>query len=148
MENNMSMLERLLRDYNKNVAFVGEGNQNNDSISTLDHPVKPENNNDCVNNQENVDFVACTREVENHLGSSSSSSSSSKYIKTNISSPCASDKSDKLKPGDCDQCPAAGYWSWYGPGLWCFHRAYFLGKSGHPKACDTAKHDCPLKMAK
>jgi hypothetical protein len=20
-----------------------------------------------------------------------------------------------------------------------------LGKAGHPKACDTAKHDCPLK---
>jgi hypothetical protein len=57
-------------------------------------------------------------------------------------------QSDNLKPGDCDHCPAAGYWDWKGPGLWCFHRAFFLGKSGHPKACDTAKHDCPLKRVK
>jgi hypothetical protein len=49
-----------------------------------------------------------------------------------------------ILPGNCDSCPAAGYWDWKGPGLWCFHRAYFLGKAGHPKACDTAKYDCPL----
>ncbi len=47
--------------------------------------------------------------------------------------------------GNCDSCPAAGYWDWKGPGLWCFHRAYFLGKSGKPMHCDTAKHDCPLQ---
>jgi hypothetical protein len=49
-----------------------------------------------------------------------------------------------ILPGNCDSCPAAGYWDFMGPGKWCFHRAYFLGKAGHPKACDTAKHDCPL----
>ena len=51
-------------------------------------------------------------------------------------------------PGDCESCPAAGYWNYKGPGKWCFHHAYFLGKAGHPKSCDTAMHDCPLKMAK
>jgi hypothetical protein len=61
--------------------------------------------------------------------------------------PHASDNQDFL-PGDCNQCPAAGYWDFRGSGKWCFHRAYFLGKAGHPKACDTAKHDCPLKRVK
>jgi hypothetical protein len=51
-------------------------------------------------------------------------------------------------PGDCEKCPAAGYWDWRGPGKWCFHRAYFLGKSGHPIACDAAKQDCPLVTEK
>ena len=50
-----------------------------------------------------------------------------------------------ILPGKCESCPAARYWDFMGPGKWCFHRAYFLGKAGHPKACDTAKHDCPLK---
>ena len=49
-----------------------------------------------------------------------------------------------ISPGNCDSCPAAGYWDSMGPGKWCFHRAYFLGKAGHPRSCDTAKHDCPL----
>ena len=56
----------------------------------------------------------------------------------------ASDKRDTFKFADCDICPAPGFWDYKGPGKWCFHRAYFLGKSGHPIACDTAKHDCPL----
>jgi hypothetical protein len=60
----------------------------------------------------------------------------------------ALDQSDNLKPGYCDQCPAAGYWDFMGTGKWCFHRAYFLGKSGHPIECDTAKHNCPLNRAK
>ena len=50
-----------------------------------------------------------------------------------------------ILPGKCDSCPAAGYWDWKGPGLWCFHRAYFLGKAGQPELCDTARHGCPLK---
>ena len=49
-----------------------------------------------------------------------------------------------ILPCECESCPAAGYWDWKGPGLWCFHRAYFLGKAGHPESCDTAKHKCPL----
>ena len=57
----------------------------------------------------------------------------------------ASDKRDTFQPGECDHCPAAGYWDWKGPGLWCFHRAYFLGKAGQPVSCDSVKHDCPLE---
>ena len=44
-------------------------------------------------------------------------------------------QNEKLKPGDCDRCPASGYWDYKGPGKWCFHRAYFLGKPGQPVHC-------------
>ena len=54
--------------------------------------------------------------------------------------------SDKVNPGDCGRCPAAGYWDLMGTGMWCFHRAYFLGKAGHPLSCETAKHNCPLNI--
>lgn len=46
--------------------------------------------------------------------------------------------------GDCEHCSAAGEWDWKGPGLWCFHRAYFLGKPGHPKQCEQIRTNCPL----
>ena len=59
--------------------------------------------------------------------------------------PC--DNRDIL-PGNCDSCPAAGYWDDIGPGKWCFHTAYFLGKSGKPIHCNSAQHDCPLKKVK
>jgi hypothetical protein len=48
-------------------------------------------------------------------------------------------------PGECELCPAAGYWDYMRPGKWCFHTAYFLGKSGQPVHCDSAKQKCPLK---
>lgn len=47
-------------------------------------------------------------------------------------------------PGECELCPAAGYWDWKGSGMWCFHYAIFLGKPGQPVHCDLAKNDCPL----
>ena len=50
-----------------------------------------------------------------------------------------------ISPGNCESCPASGFWDWKGPGMWCFHYAIFLGKSGHPIACHTAKHNCPLQ---
>ncbi len=50
-----------------------------------------------------------------------------------------------ILPGNCDSCPAAGYWDYMGPGKWCFHTAYFLGRTGRPTPCKTAQHDCPLK---
>jgi len=49
-------------------------------------------------------------------------------------------------PGDCDACPAGGFWDYAGPGMWCFHSALFLGKSRAPVSCSTARHDCPLKQ--
>lgn len=53
-------------------------------------------------------------------------------------------RSHEVKPGDCDHCPAAGYWDSKGPGKWCFHYAIFLGKAGKPMPCETAKYDCSL----
>ena len=61
-----------------------------------------------------------------------------------ISSYARPGDSRNILPGNCNSCPAAGYWDFMGPGKWCFHHAYFLGKTGHPESCDTAKHGCPL----
>ena len=47
--------------------------------------------------------------------------------------------------GDCDSCPASGYWDYIGSGKWCFYTAYFIGRSGKPEPCKTAQHNCPLK---
>ena len=49
-----------------------------------------------------------------------------------------------VTPGDCERCPGSGEWDHAGPGRWCFHRAYFLGKSGQPVHCDDARDRCPL----
>ena len=50
-------------------------------------------------------------------------------------------------PGECEACPAGGFWDYAhyaGQGRWCFHYAYYLGKSGRPTRCDIARHECPL----
>lgn len=49
------------------------------------------------------------------------------------------------KEFNCESCPAGGEWDWKGPGLWCFHSAYFLGKSAKPVKCSNAINNCPLK---
>jgi hypothetical protein len=67
-----------------------------------------------------------------------------KSTNNNISRARASDNVGTFCPGDCEICPAACYWDYFGPGKWCFHRAYFLGKSGQPVHCDSAKYNCPL----
>lgn len=77
----------------------------------------------------------------------------SSKIDDNLNTPTrASDKLDVFSvtmkgpvPGDCKTCRAAAEWEHMGPGLWCFHRALFLGKSGKPTSCDEAKLNCPLK---
>lgn len=49
-------------------------------------------------------------------------------------------------PGQCESCPAAGYWDhslYAGQGLICFHRAYFLHKSGKPEPCAVVRRKCP-----
>ena len=51
-------------------------------------------------------------------------------------------------PGECESCPAAGYWdysNYAGQGLLCFHYAYFRGKTGKPKPCSETRAKCPLK---
>ena len=48
--------------------------------------------------------------------------------------------------GQCEACPAAGYWDYAqyaGQGLLCFHYAYFLGKPGKPKPCTETRAKCP-----
>lgn len=47
--------------------------------------------------------------------------------------------------GDCDSCPAGGFWELKGPKMWCFHSAYFLGKAAKPIKCEIARANCPLK---
>ena len=86
-----------------------------------------------------VTKVACAREVE----ICNTTNINNKYKKNNISLVRASNKCDKS--ADCDNCPAAGFWDYKGPGKWCFHTAYYLGKSGHPILCETARYDCQLK---
>jgi len=54
-------------------------------------------------------------------------------------------------PGNCESCPAAGYWDSYGqwgmpPGRFCFHSAYIEGKSVRPVPVDKARSNCPKKV--
>lgn len=50
----------------------------------------------------------------------------------------------ELSSGACETCPAGGFWDWKGPGLWCFHTAYFEGKARKPVQCVEARRKCPL----
>lgn len=54
----------------------------------------------------------------------------------------------ELSPGECETCPAGGFWDWKGAGLWCFHSAYFEGKAKKPSQCVEAKRSCPLNTGK
>lgn len=52
-------------------------------------------------------------------------------------------------PGECESCPAAGYWDhshYAGQGLLCFYSAYYLGKPGKPKPCKRTRSMCPRQM--
>lgn len=52
------------------------------------------------------------------------------------------------QPGECESCPAAGYWDhggYAGQGLLCFYSAYFLCKAGTPQPCGHIRVDCPRK---
>lgn len=54
--------------------------------------------------------------------------------------------SQKGELGQCESCPAAGYWDqslYAGQGLLCFHTAYYLHKSGRPKPCIDERNNCP-----
>ena len=53
--------------------------------------------------------------------------------------------------GNCESCPAAGYWDsgqYAGQGLLCFHYAYFMGKTGKPNPCSEMSAKCPRKENK
>jgi hypothetical protein len=140
---NADIADRQNQLKNRFADIADKGDRKNspkDTETTISEALKINNLEKSAKNAVNV---ACMREVENHLPSSSSSSSYENK-KINISYARASNNVSKTKLGDCNQCPAAGFWDYMGTGMWCFHRAYFLGKAGHPRACDTAKHDCPL----
>ena len=49
-------------------------------------------------------------------------------------------------PGECESCPAAGYWDGRYSGLLCFHTAYYLHKSGSPTPCREARLNCPRRQ--
>jgi hypothetical protein len=53
------------------------------------------------------------------------------------------------KPGECEKCPACGYWDkpMSGPGKYCFYEAYFLGKSVKAQLADKRQEECPLDEA-
>jgi hypothetical protein len=140
----MTLLQRILEmveeDNVKNADIADKGDRKNspkDTKTTISEALKINNLEKSAKNAVNV---ACMREVENHLPSSSSS----KNKKNNYLSLRASNNVSKLQIADCDNCPASGFWDYKGPGKWCFYRAYFLGKAGHPRSCDTARHGCPL----
>ena len=87
-----------------------------------------------------VTKVACVREDKDlHF---TTFSNNEKKLNTSLTR--TSNKCNNLEPVNCDSCPAGGHWDYPGPGMYCFHRAYFLGKSGKPVPCSIAKDDCPL----
>jgi hypothetical protein len=54
------------------------------------------------------------------------------------------------RPGNCESCPAAGFWDGYVawgfyPARYCFYAAYFLGKTEKPCKCNEARRECPKK---
>jgi hypothetical protein len=48
------------------------------------------------------------------------------------------------KPGDCEKCPAHGFWDGHGPDPFCFYEATFLGKSAKAQLAKTRQNNCPL----
>lgn len=48
-------------------------------------------------------------------------------------------------PGQCESCPAAGYYDFAGGGLQCFFTAYYLHKTGQPEPCAHIRATCPRK---
>jgi hypothetical protein len=46
--------------------------------------------------------------------------------------------------GQCEHCPACGLWEGHGAEPWCFHEAYFLGRSAKPVLAAECREKCPL----
>ena len=95
--------------------------------------------------EKNVPFVTCIREVKNTNALDLSSSNISA-----ISTMRAQETDGTLlldpQPGECDLCPACGYWDkpMSGPGKYCFYEAYFLAKPAKAQLAKTRQEDCPL----
>lgn len=50
-----------------------------------------------------------------------------------------------LQPGNCEECPAYGFWEGRGPEPFCFYEAYSLAKPAKPELAKTRQPDCPLQ---
>jgi hypothetical protein len=54
--------------------------------------------------------------------------------------------SQSSAPGQCESCPAAGYWDnikYARQGMLCFFDTFYRGKSGKPKPCTSIRSQCP-----
>jgi hypothetical protein len=69
------------------------------------------------------------------------------YIKTRKQEIIAA-LSQSGEPGQCETCPAAGFWDYagYTGKRLCFYDAYFLGKPGRPIPCQDARAQCPRRQ--
>jgi hypothetical protein len=137
---NADIADRRNQQKSRFADIADTGNRAKGSKSTKSTTKSPLKVRNLEKSEKNAVNVACMREVENHLPSSSSYENK----KINISYARASNNVNKTKLVDCNQCPAAGFWDYMGTGMWCFHRVLFLGKAGKPMPCETAKYDCPL----
>jgi hypothetical protein len=95
---------------------------------------------------QNVVNVAC--EAIKGIGPVSLSNSKNPSFST--PSPRAQATNATNGKADCESCPAAGYWDGYAvwglyPARYCFHAAYFLGKTAKPRKCEEARLSCPNK---
>jgi hypothetical protein len=96
--------------------------------------------------KENVDNVACVRGEESAILPPLSQDRGAFEADSGCSLARASDIVDKW--GDCDSCPACGYWDGYEfwsmpPGRYCFYSAYFKGKAARPVPIAEARRVCP-----
>jgi hypothetical protein len=93
---------------------------------------------------QNVVNVAC--ETVNGIGPVSLFNS--KTLSFSTPYPRAQATNATNEKADCESCPAAGHWDGYlawglYPTRYCFHAAYFLGKTAKPRKCEEARRDCP-----
>lgn len=50
-----------------------------------------------------------------------------------------------FKQGECETCPACGYWEGHGPKPFCFYEAVFLCKSSPAQLAEMRRENCPLR---
>lgn len=113
-----------------------------DKVTALE---SPEYHYDKYFKGQKVENVACTRGSRESLYEPSSFKSiptDDRFIGTSTR---AQATFSTFLPGDCEKCPAAAEWPFKGPGLWCFHSAYFLGKTAKAVSCRLATSRCPLE---
>jgi len=128
---------------------TGDASGTLNNTSALDIKVtaleSPEYDYDKYFKAQKVENVACTRGGRESSCTPSSLGHSPNFRSFVDVSSRAYATSSTFVAGNCDKCPAAAEWSFKGPGLWCFHSAYFLGKTAKAVSCRIASSKCPLK---